>query len=75
MEDILQTTDPVLLSFARSVLEGDGIECHILDQHISMVEGSIGVLTQRLAVWCDESKRARHLLSENGLGAHLSSAP
>jgi hypothetical protein len=71
MENILQTTDFVLLSFARSLLNEEGIESYVFDQHISLVEGSVGVFAQRLSVPRDSKERACRHLVENGLKDHL----
>ena len=43
MKEILRTTDAVLLSFAQHVLVEAGIESVVLDTHMSIMEGSIGV--------------------------------
>ena len=47
MKEILRTADAVLLSFAQHVLAEAGIGCVVLDTHMSITEGSIGVLVPR----------------------------
>ena len=47
MRLIAQGVDPVRLSFLMALLRDAGIGCVLLDQHISAVEGGIGVLVQR----------------------------
>lgn len=71
MRDLLATNDPVVISYATSLLDGEGIMSFVLDQNIAGVEGSIGIFPRRLAVddsnWCD----AAQLLEDAGLGAWI----
>jgi hypothetical protein len=62
MREVLRTNDPVLLSFARSVLEAEGIEAIVFDDHMSVMEGSIGVLPRRLMVADEDGSRATYTL-------------
>ena len=43
MRALVETNDPVLLSFLEALLRDAGIEAAVLDRNISAVEGSIGV--------------------------------
>ena len=71
MRDILITTDPVLLSFAGSVLSDAGIEAVVADQYTSSIEGSVGVLPRRLTVREDNWRAARAALDAAGLAGEL----
>jgi len=71
MEELIRTNDLVLLSFVQSLLEGDGIEHLLLDGHMSVVEGSLGVLPRRVLVPAAMVKEARRLLALNGLAREL----
>ncbi|WAC28280.1 DUF2007 domain-containing protein [Ancylobacter sp. SL191] len=71
MRELLRTNDIVLLSAVEALLDGAGIVHFVLDQHMSVMEGSIGLLPRRLLVGEDEMPRARTLLREAGLGAKL----
>ena len=71
MAELLRSNDPVLLSFATSLLAQNGIPHHIADAHMSLIEGSLGILARRLIVPDDEAARARRILAENGLAAEL----
>lgn len=71
MREIVITTDPVLLSFARSVLADAGIEAEVADQYTSSIEGSVGVLPRRLLVHEHNRAAARRALDDAGLGAEL----
>jgi Putative prokaryotic signal transducing protein len=71
MREILRSNDAVLISFAESVLRQAGIASLLADQHISVVEGSIGAFPRRLLVGGEDWPTAHRMLSEAGLGASL----
>ena len=71
MHELLRTNNPVTLSFAQARLNGEGIDHFTADQHISMMEGSIGAFPRRLMVLEDDLDRARRVLREAGLQAEL----
>nr|MBP6736231.1 DUF2007 domain-containing protein [Paracoccaceae bacterium] len=50
MRLLLQTTDPTVIAFAQALLEGEGIASFVLDVHMSVFEGSLGILPRRLMV-------------------------
>ena len=50
MREMLRSNDAVLIDFAQSVLRQAGITSFVADQHISVVEGSIGAFPRRLLV-------------------------
>ena len=64
MRELLRSNDLVHLSWARAVLAAEGIECVLLDDHISGVEGSIGAFPRRLMVADEELERAQAVLEE-----------
>ncbi|ANK81838.1 MAG: hypothetical protein TEF_14300 [Rhizobiales bacterium NRL2] len=66
MKEIFRSNDPVQLSFAEAVLKAEGIEAIILDQHMSVMEGSLGVLPRRLMVADADEHPARRLLEDAG---------
>lgn len=74
MLEIIRTNDPVVLSYAESLMRDFDIHCFIADQGMSVLEGSIGVLQRRLMVDAEEADRARMILTEAGLGAELRDA-
>ncbi|HEY1614559.1 MAG TPA: DUF2007 domain-containing protein [Rhizomicrobium sp.] len=63
MRAILKTNDPVLLNFAQALLLDAGIESVIFDSHMSIMDGSLGILPRRLMVADDEFEPARGVLS------------
>lgn len=71
MEELLRTTDPTLIPFARAMLAGEGIESFPLDQNMSVMEGSLGVLPRRLMVRREDLFRARAILRDNGVEPFL----
>lgn len=64
MEELLRTNDLVLISFAEALLSDAGIGHVVLDQHMSMVEGSLGVLPRRMLVEEGRADEARQLLRD-----------
>lgn len=74
MIELIRANDIVLIGFARSVLEAAGIPVLVADGHMSLMEGSIGALSQRLMVPRDREPQARRLLTDAGL-AHELRAP
>ena len=66
MRELLRTNDLVRLSFLEAVLRDSGIELLVLDQHTSLVEGSIGAIPRRLMVQDSDYRRARLVLAAAG---------
>lgn len=64
---LLRTTDPTLIAYATALLEGEQIEAFQMDVHMSVLEGSIGVLPRRLMVRQSDLFRAREILRDNGV--------
>jgi hypothetical protein len=50
MKELLRTNDVVRLSFLQALLRDSGVDTLVLDQHTSLVEGSIGAIPRRLMV-------------------------
>ena len=67
MEELVRTTDPTLIVFARALLSAEDIDCFEFDVHMSMLEGSLGVLPRRLMVARRDAFRARAILRDNGV--------
>ena len=66
MKELLRTNDMVKLSWLEALLADAGIDTLVLDQHTSVLEGSIGILPRRLMVSDQDYQRARHVMSEAG---------
>ncbi len=67
MKEVLRTTDPTVIAFATSLLAGEDIDCFEMDVHMSVLEGSIGILPRRLMVREADLARARRTLDDNGI--------
>jgi hypothetical protein len=68
---LISANDPVLIGFARSVLEAAEIPVLVADTHMSVMEGSIGAFGQRLMVTGEWAPQARRLLKDAGLAHEL----
>ena len=68
MRLIASSNDLVRLSFLTALLRDAGIECVLIDQHASAVEGSIGAIQRRLMVDDADEAQARRVLRQAGEG-------
>lgn len=73
MREIVRTNDPVLITAIEALLTGAGIKFMVLDQNMSVLEGSLGVLPRRVLVPDDNATSARKVLQDAGLGHELRS--
>lgn len=71
MKELLRTNDIVLISAVEAILREEGIGFFVADQHMSVLEGSVGFLQRRVLVVDDEFDEARSILTEAGLGGEL----
>jgi hypothetical protein len=71
VRELVRTNDAVLVSAIEALLNGAGIEHVVLDQNMSVLEGSIGILPRRILVLDEQVERARRLLQDAGLGHEL----
>lgn len=71
MYEMIRSNDPVLLSFAESLMKDAGIACMVADQSMSVLEGSLGMLPRRLLVEEGRADEAREILIGAGLGNEL----
>ena len=68
MVELMRSNDPVLLSYVRALLQSEHIRYVGLDEHMSMMEGSISAIPRRLMVDDRDLAKARQLLTDAGLG-------
>jgi hypothetical protein len=66
MREVLRSNDAVRLSWLVALLADAGIAAVLFDTHMSIVEGSIGVLPRRLMVEDDDHDRALRILRDAG---------
>ena len=71
MQELVRTNDMVLVSAIGALLDGARIPHVVLDQNMSVLEGSLGILPRRVLVPDDRIPAARRLLQEAGLGHEL----
>lgn len=71
MRELVRTNDIVTVSAIGALLDGAGIPHMILDQNMSVLEGSLGILPRRILVPDDRIPAARRLLEDAGLGCEL----
>ena len=67
MIELLRSNDVVTLSFVEVLLRDACIESMLLDQHMSITEGSIGAFNRRLMVLDEDEAEARALLAAAGI--------
>ncbi|PCH47332.1 MAG: hypothetical protein COC23_02125 [Hyphomicrobiales bacterium] len=75
MEELLRTNNPVTLSFTQSLLDDEDIAYFVADQHMSILDGSLGILPRRIMVETEQLYRARKIMRQHGLGAELPEKP
>lgn len=71
MKELLRSTDPTVIAFASALLEGEDIEVFDLDVHMSILDGSLGILPRRLMVRDADLFRARVVLRDNDIPTGL----
>jgi len=71
LRELVRTNDPVLVTLIEALLDGAKIAHIVLDQNMSVLEGSIGILPRRILVDVENFAEARKLLEEAGLGHEL----
>ena len=71
MHELVRTNNPVLISAISALLDEAGIPYFVLDQNMSVLEGSLGILPRRMMVAGGYADAARTLLTNAGLGREL----
>jgi hypothetical protein len=71
VRELVRTNDAVLVSAVGALLDGASIPHMVLDQNMSVLEGSIGILPRRVLVSEEDAPAARRLLEAAGLGHEL----
>ena len=67
MKELLRTNDPTVIAFATALLEGEGIAAFPMDVHMSVLEGSLGILPRRLMVRDQDLFLARAVMRDIGI--------
>jgi hypothetical protein len=71
LHELVRTNNPVLVSVIGALLDGAGIPHVVLDQNMSIVEGSLGILPRRILVDDGDAMEARKILNDAGLAHEL----
>ena len=66
MRELIRSNDAVRISFLRALLADAGIGVVVLDEHTSVLEGSVIALPRRLAVSEDDFGAAVRILIDAG---------
>jgi len=67
MKELLRTNDPTVIAFTQALLRAEGIDCFEFDVHMSVLEGSIGIMPRRLMALDRDLFRARAILRDNDI--------
>ena len=68
MRELLRSNDLVYLSWVRATLAAAGVDCVLLDEHISGIEGGINAFQRRVMVADELFDRATTLLRQAEAG-------
>jgi hypothetical protein len=71
LRELVRTNDIVLVSAVGALLDGANIHHLVLDQNMSVIEGSLGMLPRRILVHEEDNREARRILSDAGLAHEL----
>ena len=74
MKELLRSNDAVLISFIDALLKDVDIPHFVADSHMSILDGSLGVLPRRVLVDAEHLEQARRILRDADLGHELSEA-
>ena len=66
MKELFSTNDITKFIYAETILNSNDIISFALDENISVLEGSIGILPRRLMVLSVDYERASKLLNDFG---------
>ena len=67
MKELFSTNDITKFVYAETILNSNDIVSFTLDENISVLEGSIGILPRRLMVLANDYEQALELLEDFGL--------
>jgi tRNA1(Val) A37 N6-methylase TrmN6 len=71
VRELVRTNDAVLVSAIQALLDAADIPHVVLDQNMSVLEGSLGILPRRILVHDEHQESARRLLEDAGLSHEL----
>jgi hypothetical protein len=71
VRELVRTNDAVLISAIEALLKGANIGHMVVDQNMSVLEGSIGIFPRRILVGEDDLDSARQLLEDAGFAREI----
>jgi tRNA1(Val) A37 N6-methylase TrmN6 len=71
VHELVRTNNAVLITAIEALLKAADIPHMVLDQHMSVLEGSLGILPRRILVDAENWETARQLLADAGLANEL----
>jgi tRNA1(Val) A37 N6-methylase TrmN6 len=71
VHELVRTNNAVLITAIEALLKGAEIPHVVLDRHMSVLEGSLGILPRRILVDAENWETARQLLEDAGLAHEL----
>jgi Putative prokaryotic signal transducing protein len=71
LRELVRTNDMVLVSAIGALLDAANIHHLVLDQNMSIIEGSLGILPRRILVHEEDNRAARQILTDAGLSHEL----
>jgi tRNA1(Val) A37 N6-methylase TrmN6 len=71
LHELVRTNNAVLITAIEALLKGAEIPHVVLDRHMSVLEGSLGILPRRILVDDENWDMARQLLEDAGLAHEL----
>ena len=71
MIELMRTNDLVAISYVEVLLKSNDIIHAVFDQHMSVLEGSIGILPRRVMIDDERKEEARRLVRDAGLAQYL----
>ena len=71
MRELVRTNNAVLITAIEALLKSADIPHLVLDRHMSVLEGSLGILPRRILVDEEHQAMARQLLADAGLAHEL----
>jgi tRNA1(Val) A37 N6-methylase TrmN6 len=75
VQELVRTNNAVLITAIEALLKGAEIPHMVLDRNMSVLEGSLGILTCRILVDDEHRRSARRLLADAALAPELPPRP
>ena len=67
MKELIRTNELAIIAHVKLLLTNENIKYFELDVHMSVLEGSIGILPRRILISENYFNKAQRILSDNGI--------